>query len=194
MTDDNERRTRAIARIERRNIVRRLTEAAPAEINWHALVWGRIERALEAGRNPSIDDLLGAIAADETIPQAVQIYAQRLRSQEVKTTGGLRPRWGVKVKPTGGPRPRWNLNHDAWQFKRDVILIEAFEALRRDLEHRGKDFSDAAVFAEFVRLRCGGKEAWGAMAAEGEDKRWGSETARSRYFEAKGRVDALRDL
>jgi hypothetical protein len=137
-------------------------------------------RALQAGRGPTIADLLDAIAADPTIPEVVQVYAQLLRSGE--------------VKPTSGPRPRWGLNHDALQFTRDVILIEAFEALRRDMERRGKEVSDAAVFAEFARLRRGGKEAWGMMAAEGEDKRWGSETARSRYFEAKGRIDALRDL
>jgi hypothetical protein len=149
------------------------------EINWHTLAWGRIERSLRAGRNPSKDDLLAAIVADMTIPEPVRIYAQRLQVGEVSATRGA--------------KPEWNLNHSAWQRQRDIILIEVFETLRSDLlgdpEWAGLEITSEDVFLEFERREWGAAQAWLGMAGP-ETGRWDSATAHARYFEAKGRLEA----
>jgi hypothetical protein len=177
VTDDEEARARFVAMIARRNAIR-AKEIAEPEIDWHALAWGRIVRAREAGRNPSLADLLSAISADTTIPESVQDYARRLRNGE--------------AKPTRGAKPRWNLNHRASQRQCDLILVEVFETLRQELLHdperRGQEITIHDAFVEFAHRGWGGKEAWLGMAVDGDNKAWGEDTARARYFEAKGRL------
>jgi hypothetical protein len=166
---------RAIGAIQRRAQIRNL-EVPAASVDAHTFAWGRVSQALLKGRNPSVEDLLVAIAADASIPENVQIYAEMLLSKE--------------VKPTAGPKPKWGLNHDAWQSARDVILVERFEALRRELKQKRpeKKITLEDVFKEIVSRAWGGAEAWGEMAGDEKSEPWSYESARARYFEARGRL------
>ena len=50
------------------------------------------EEAPKPGRLPSIDDLLGVVAANAGVPEPVRLYVQQLRDGKVKATRGRRPR------------------------------------------------------------------------------------------------------
>jgi hypothetical protein len=133
------------------------------------------EEAPKPGRLPSIDDLLGVVAANAGVPERVQLYVQQLRDG--------------KVKATRGRRPRSNL-----QFMRDVSLVQTFEELREEMmERRRSKVPNKDVFDEFERRHWGGKRVWGEMTTKRDSRRpWGSEKAHSRYFEAMRRLAALR--
>ena len=152
--------------IQRRALIRNFETPQP-EIDQHALAWSRISRALLDGRNPSVADLLAAIAADTSIPENVQIYAQWLRSGE--------------VKPTAGPKPKWNLNHDAWQRVRDVILVERFEALKRELiEKRHNERLRSRTICSSFEVR-----KWGGARHLGRDGRRRREQALEQRHRAR---------
>jgi hypothetical protein len=124
VTDDNERRARAIARIERRNVVRRLRGATPAEpeIDWHARVWRPIERALDAGRNPTPKDILSAAAADPSFSDAFWLYVTDLPRGKAKQTHPPRE----ELKPTRGVKPQsWSVERALEEYYRFMTEEEA---------------------------------------------------------------------
>lgn len=134
-------------------------------------------------RLPSIDDLLGVVAANASVPEAVRDYVQRLISG--------------KVKLSRGPRSAWDMNHSSWQSTRDVVLVATFDDLLKELkedpERRGQTITMGDVFIEFQERRWGAKKAWKQMATKRDGGRpWEGNTPEVRYSEAKARLDAQR--
>jgi hypothetical protein len=58
--------------------------------DWSAWAWGRIVASLEAGRRPTVEDMLSAMAGADAGP--VGWYAADLAAKRVKAKAGRRPR------------------------------------------------------------------------------------------------------